>query len=116
MNQLFRDLRKKLPGYFDYERQTNKLKMKFNKEFEVVLEPTETKTGFSVNPSRLVECLHFVYPWLGDIFNEWWRLYGDARTYAGKKSVLLSISNINNETLLHGFIFFMEETVELILN
>ena len=105
MTQLFRDLRRKLPGFFDSERQTDKLKMRFNKEFEVLLEPVETKTGFRVNPDRLVDCLHFVYPWLSDIPNEWWRLYGDARTYGGKKSVLVSISNINNETLLHGVHF-----------
>ena len=64
MTKLFRDLRKKLPGNFDLERQTDKLKSKFNDEFEVVLEPTETKTGYRINPERLIKCLPFVYPWL----------------------------------------------------
>ena len=34
MTQPFRDLRRKLPGFFDSERQTDKLKMRFNKEFK----------------------------------------------------------------------------------
>lgn len=62
MTQLFRVLRRKLPRFFDSERQTDKLKMSFNKEFEVLLEPMETKTGFCINPDRLFECLHFVCP------------------------------------------------------
>ena len=102
MQQLFRTLRAKLQGFFDSERWSDRLKSKYNEEFEVILEPTETKTGFRVNLDRLVQCLHFVYPWLSAVNQEWWRLYGDARTYWGKKSVLVCISNINNETLING--------------
>jgi hypothetical protein len=47
----------------------------------------------------------FVYPWLTDPQKEWWRLYGDARTYDGRKSVLLCLSNINNESLLNDVKF-----------
>ena len=50
MTEIFRDLRRKLPGCFDSERKTEKLKAQFNKEFKAVLEPTETKTGFRINP------------------------------------------------------------------
>ena len=105
MTEIFRALRRKLPGYFVSERQTEKLKSQFNEEFRVIFEPVQTKTGYRINPEKLVECLRFVYPWLAEIPELWWRLYGDARTYGGKKSVLLCLSNVNNETLLNDVNF-----------
>lgn len=102
---MFRNLRKLLPGFFDSERQTDKLRSAWHKEFEVVLEPKRTTTGWSVNPNRLHKCLSFLYPWLDDVDQEWWRLYGDARNYGGQKSVLIAISNINNELMFNGNTF-----------
>ena len=51
MTQLFCDLRRKLPGYFASERETDKLKSRCKSEFAVMLEPTETKTGYKINPN-----------------------------------------------------------------
>lgn len=33
---------------------------------------------------------------------EWWKLYGDARTYGRQKSVAIAIGNVNNEHILNG--------------
>jgi hypothetical protein len=40
-----------------------------------------------------------------DIDCEWWRLYGDARNFGGHKSVLIAVSNINNEQMFNGCSF-----------
>ena len=61
--ETFRTLRKLLPGFIDSERRTEQLKYKWHKEFEVVLLPTRTKTGWQINPERLRKCVSFVYPW-----------------------------------------------------
>ena len=100
--ETFRTLRKLLPGFIDSERRTEQLKYKWHKEFEVVLQPTRTKTGWRINPERLRKCVSFVYPWLKDVDTEWWRLYGDARNFGGQKSVLLSLSVLNNEAMFNG--------------
>ena len=103
--ETFRTLRKLLPGFIDSERRTEQLKYKWHKEFEVVLQPTRTKTGWRINPERLRKCVSFVYPWLKDVDTEWWRLYGDARNFGGQKSVLLSLSVLNNEAMFNGCSF-----------
>ena len=76
--ETFRNLRKQLPGFIDSERRTDQLKYKWHKEFEVVLQPSRTKTGWRINPERLRKCVSFAYPWLQEVDTEWWRLYGDA--------------------------------------
>ncbi|KAK2564166.1 hypothetical protein P5673_012406 [Acropora cervicornis] len=69
-----RTLRKLLPGFIDSERSTEQLQYKWHKEFEVVLQPTRTKTGWQINPERLRKCVSFAYPWLMDVDTEWWCL------------------------------------------
>ena len=103
--ETFRTLRKLLPGFIASERRTEQLKYKWHKEFEVVLQPTRTKTGWRINPERLRKCVSFVYPWLKDVDTEWWRLYGDARNFGGQKSVLLSLSVLNDEAMFNGCSF-----------
>ena len=39
------------------------------------MQPTRTQTGYRIEPSRLVECLQFLYHWL--LKEQWWHLYGD---------------------------------------
>ena len=51
--ETFRNLRKLLPGFIQSERRTDQLRYKWHKEFEVVLEPSRTKTGWRINPERL---------------------------------------------------------------
>ena len=103
--ETFRTLRKLVPGFIDSERRTEQLKYKWHKEFEVVLQPTRTKTGWRINPERLRRCVSFVYPWLKDVDTEWWRLYGDTRNFGGQKSVLLSLSVLNNEAMFNDCSF-----------
>ena len=103
--ETFRNLRKQLPGFFDSERRTDQLKNKWHKEFEIVLQPSRTKTGWRINPERLRKCVSFDYPWLKKVDAEWWRLYGDARNFGGQKSVLLSLSLINNEAMFNDCSF-----------
>lgn len=79
--ETFRSLRKHLPGFIASERRIEQLKCKWHKEFEVVLQPSRTKTGWCIDPERLRECILFAYPWLREVDTEWWRLYGDARSF-----------------------------------
>ena len=103
--ETFRNLRKQLPGFIDSERRTDQLKYKWHQEFEIVLQPSRTKTGWRINPERLRQCVSFAYPWLQEVESEWWRLYGDARNFGGQKSVLFSLSIINNEAMFHDCSF-----------
>ena len=105
MTNLFRELRQKLPGHFDLERETTKLKQRFHREFEVVFKPTRTTTGYRIDPQNLVECLSFCYYWLKDIKSQWWRIYGDGRSFGGQKTCLIGIANIDNESLVHNIPF-----------
>ena len=43
-----------------------------------------------------------MYPWLPDVKEEWWKLYGDARTHGRQKSVAIAMGNLNNEQALQG--------------
>jgi len=103
--ETFRTSRKLLPGFTDSEGCTEQLKYKWHKEFEVVLQPTRTKTGWRINPERLRKCVSFAYPWLMDVDTEWWRLYADARNFGCQKSVLLSLSILNDKSMFNGCSF-----------
>ena len=103
--ETFRSLRKHLPGFIASERRIEQLKCKWHKEFEVVLQPSRTKTGWCIDPERLRECILFAYPWLRKVDTEWWRLYDDASSFGGQKSVLFSLSIINNEAMFHDCSF-----------
>ncbi|KAK2550673.1 hypothetical protein P5673_028536 [Acropora cervicornis] len=103
--ETFRSLREHLPGFNASERRIEQLKCKWHKEFEVVLQPSRTKTGWYIDPERLRECILFAYPWLREVDTEWRRLYGDARSFGGQKSVLFSLSIINNEAMFHDCSF-----------
>ena len=103
--EVFRNLRRRLPRYFASERQTEKLRNKWHKEFEIVLQPSRTTTGWRINPERLHQCVSLAHPWMRELDSEWWRLYGDARNFGGQKSVLISLTNINNEAMFNGYSF-----------
>ena len=93
---------KKFPGLISSSYAVNKLKCQMKKECEAVLRPERCATGWRVQPNRLHKCLQFVYPWLQSTNAEWWKLYGDARTYGRQKSVAFAIGNLNNEQVLNG--------------
>lgn len=107
--EVFRNLRRRLPRYFASERQTEKLRNKWHKEFEIVLQPSRTTTGWRINPERLHQCVSVAHPWMRELDSEWWRLYGDARNFGGQKSVLISLTNINNEAMFNGYSFHSPE-------
>ena len=54
-------LRKLLPGYFPSQRKVSTLKAKCRQEFQAVLRPSRTATGWKIDPERLRECLLFRY-------------------------------------------------------
>ena len=62
------------------------------------MQPQRTATGYRTEPARLVECLHYLYYWLPK--EKWWHLYGDGRKYGKKDTVMMAISNVNNEQKL----------------
>ena len=106
--EIFRNLRRKLPGYFVSVRQTERLRNKWHKEFDI-LQPSRTPTGWRINPKRLYQCVSIAHPWMRELDSEWWRLYGDARNFGGQKSVLISLTNINNEAMFDGYSFHSPE-------
>jgi len=103
-NKAMEELRKILPpGYLPPKKQVLELKKKYQVEFEAIMQPTRTPTGYRIEPRRLVECLQFLYYWLPK--EQWWHLYGDGRKYGKKDTVLMAICNINNEQKLNGVKF-----------
>lgn len=101
--RLFEEMRKRLSNVFPSKREEYKIKKQYFKEFRAVLLPRRTATGWAVDPERLVEVLHFKYYWLEE--KKFWRIYGDGREVGGRSSTFLSISGLNNEMFLHGFLF-----------
>ena len=55
---------------------------------------------YRIEPSRLIECLQFLYHWLPK--EQWWHLYGDGRKYGKKDTVMMAVTNVNNEQKLNG--------------
>ena len=76
--EICRNSMRKLPGYFASERQTERLRNKWHKEFDIVLQPSRTTTAWRINPERLHQCVSIAHPWIREVDSEWWRLYGDA--------------------------------------
>ena len=99
MTNTFRILRQKLPGYFASERRCTALKSQWQGEFVAILKPQRIHNGWKIDENALTECLQYLYHWLPT--QEWWRLYGDARTFGGHKSTALSISVMNNEAIFN---------------
>ena len=89
-----RDLRWKIAGLLDSAYSVDQVKKTLKQEFSVVA------AGWRIEPDRLHRCLKYVYPWIPQ--QEYWRVYGDARTYGKQKSVLLAIGNLNDEQLLNN--------------
>ncbi|XP_066016810.1 uncharacterized protein [Pocillopora verrucosa] len=102
--QTIDEIRKILPpGYLATKRKVAELKTKYKLEFEAIMQPQRTATGYRIEPARLVECLHYLYYWLPK--EQWWHLYGDGRKYGKKDTVMIAISNVNNEQKLNGIKF-----------
>ena len=78
-------------GLLDSGYSVNQLKKNQNAEFNIVLQPERTATGWKINPDRLRTCLKYVYPWLPP--EEYWRIYGDAQTY-GKQECSTSYRHL----------------------
>jgi len=105
--EMLRELRRKLPGYFDSESKVNILKAKLRREFEVVWQPQRTHSGWQISPERLRETLLFLYWWLPP--NEWWKIYGDGRNFGGKDSVAITLNVLNSEAMFHGLSYHSPE-------
>ncbi|KAJ8018627.1 hypothetical protein HOLleu_43290 [Holothuria leucospilota] len=102
-SRLTNQLRKKLPGIIPTLNEERIRKDQYNREFEAILLPERTATGWKVDPSHLIEILCFRYYWLSSIKH--WCLYGDGRQIGGRCSTYLGISILNNEAFLHGVSF-----------
>jgi hypothetical protein len=98
-------VRRKFPGLISSSYAVEILKNKLKKECELVLQPERCATGWKIQPDRLHTCLQFAYPWLQETKPEWWKIYGDGRTYGRQKSVAVAIGNLNNEHILNGCSF-----------
>lgn len=105
--EMLRELRRKLPGYFDSESKVNILKAKLRREFEVVWQPKRTHSGWQISPERLRETLLHLYWWMPP--NEWWKIYGDGRNFGGKDSVAITLNVLNSEAMFHGISYHSPE-------
>ncbi|KAJ8050599.1 hypothetical protein HOLleu_03862 [Holothuria leucospilota] len=98
--RLMEELRKKMPLQIPSQRQERKQKHIYNLEFNAVLLPERTFSGWRIDPHRLTELLAFQNYWLSS--KVFWRLYGDGREIGGRPSTYISLSVLNNEAVLHG--------------
>ncbi|XP_035683110.1 uncharacterized protein LOC118420428 [Branchiostoma floridae] len=98
---LFNKLREKIPFLFASRKEVDICKQTYKSEFHTILCPERTATGWKICPKRLLECLSFLYYYLPKTCQNW-KLYGDARTYGRKATVMLGINNIDNEQMQHG--------------
>ncbi|KAJ8050589.1 hypothetical protein HOLleu_03851 [Holothuria leucospilota] len=98
--RLFDKLRSKLPGLLPSGTEVRRQKKLFWKEFNSILLPERTPTGWKISLQRLIEVLYFRYYWLESPFK--WRVYGDGREIGGRKGTFMAISTLNDEALLNG--------------
>lgn len=91
-------LRHLLPGFFPPDHTVKKLKKEYWKELFAIHNPTPTSTGLQIDPFALHETLQFVYPFLP--VSQWWKIYGDGRTFGKRRSTMVGISPSNNKIVL----------------
>lgn len=107
---LLRALRKELGrGILSSEVKVLKHRHSLQEEFNAVMQPTETQTGYRVNPARLVQVLRHLYYFLPN--EEWWRLWGDGREVSKTKQCSIQLSCINNEMVLNGYEFHSPKNI-----
>ena len=109
--ELFTALRKELGrGVLQTsERKVQQHKHILQEEFTAVMQPSDTATGYKINPARLVQVLHFLYFFLPN--GEWWRLWGDGRKVHKTKQCSIQLSCINNEMVMNGYQFHSAENI-----
>lgn len=98
--RLINALRQKLPGILPSQNLEQQRKKDYNHEFDVILRPKRTSTGWKIDPDRLSEVLSFYYYWITG--PKLWRVYGDGREIGGRQSCFISLSLVNNELALHN--------------
>lgn len=101
--QLFNVLRKKLPNCIPSYRNELQQKHVYWDEFNGILLPQRTATGWRIDLLRLLDILSFRYYWLHKPIK--WKLYGDGREIGGRKTTFLALSILNDEAALHNVSF-----------
>ena len=98
--RLFDKLRKKFPGLMPPKREVMSLKKMSMAEFEAVLLPRRSATGWYIDPARMMELMHFRYPFLPEQKSV--AIYGDGRGVGGRQSTYLAMSVLNHDLMLHS--------------
>lgn len=93
--RLFDELRKKIPGILPSRRVEQTAKKELQNEFDAILLPKRTPSGWQIDPSRLMEVLRFKYHTSNG--SRHWKLYGDGREIGGRQSTFVAVSFLNNE-------------------
>ncbi len=98
--RLIAEMRKQVPGILPSSRQVRNVKHRYLEEFNAILLPRRTATGWYINPARLLDILAFKYPFLKNDLNV--RLWGDGRVIGGRHSTFLTLSLLNNDLYLRN--------------
>ena len=93
--RLFDELRKKIPGILPSKQVEQSAKKDLQSEFDAVLLPKRTPSGWQIDPSRLMEVLRFKYHTSNG--SRHWKLFGDGREIGGRQSAFVAVSILNNE-------------------
>ncbi len=98
---LIEGLRKKIgKDIIPSRKEIDQVKNQLCYEFNALLKPTKTDTGWRIDPMKLHKLLCLRYPWLPEK-GQFWRLYGDGRNIGDKPSVVVTFNNVNHELYLH---------------
>ena len=65
--EIIRNLRRTPPGHFTSERQTEKLRNKWHKQFDTVLQLSRTTTQWRINRAKLRQCISIAHPWMKEV-------------------------------------------------
>ena len=107
--QVVNFFRKLLPDKIASEKEVRVAQMILEGEFNQVLKPQKTPSGYRLDVVKTVSLLRALYPWAPK--EEMWKLWGDGREVGNKQSVVIAISNVDNEQKLNGIDFHSPKDV-----
>ncbi|KAJ8050283.1 hypothetical protein HOLleu_03423 [Holothuria leucospilota] len=99
--RLTNELRKRLPNVIPSQANEATRKKQYYREFQSVLLPRRTASGWRIDPFRLTEVLCFRY--FGLMSPLQLKVYGDGREIGGRPATYIALSLLNNELALYGY-------------
>ncbi len=108
-SELIGKLRSLFPRFIDTENNRSKTKKYLRDEFNAVMQPTRTPTGWRIDPMHLYFGLKQLYYWRST--DDWIKLWMDGREIGDRKSCAIAFSFINNDQKLNGIDFHSTDDI-----